>query len=230
MISFEQQLELFKIVGRELKERVECIAIGGNAMMFYGLKEATKDVDLVFTSREDLNKVKKALYDSGFEEKTNIKIFKNYETIDKKPVMMEGKETRFDLFCKEIICFKLSDTIIKRVKKVYAFENLTIKIASPEDIILLKSATERAKDREDAFEIIKNYNVRWNTIIEEAMHQTELEKPLFVVFLYEFLLELKEDFKADVPDNVLKTLLKMSEKEMIKRLKKKKNLNSKNLS
>ena len=219
MISFEQQLELFKIVGRELKERVECIAIGGNAMMFYGLKEATKDVDLVFTSREDLNKVKKALYDSGFEEKTNIKIFKNYETIDKKPVMMEGKETRFDLFCKEIICFKLSDTIIERVKKIYEFENLIIKVASPEDIVLLKSATERAKDREDVFEIIKNYNVKWNTIIEEAMHQTELDKPLFVVFLYEFLLELKEDFKADIPDEVLKTLLKMNEKEMVKRLK-----------
>jgi len=34
------------------------------------------------------------------------------------------------------------------------------------------------------------------------------------------LLELKENFKADIPDEILKTLLKISEKEMIKRLKK----------
>lgn len=221
MITFKQQIEFFNIIGRELNEKVECIAIGGNAMMFYGFKKLTKDVDLVFTNREDLNKVKKALYDSGFEEKTNIKIFKNYDVIDTKPIMMEGKETRFDLFCKEIICFKMSDSIINRIKESHEFGNLVIKVVSPEDIVLLKSATERVKDREDALEIIKNYNVKWNVIIEEAMHQTELDKPLFVVFLYEFLLELKEDFKADVPDNVFKELLKMCEKEMVKRFKKK---------
>ena len=54
------------------------------------------------------------------------------------------------------------------------------------------------------------------------MHQTELDKPLFVVFLYEFLLELKDDFKADIPEDVLKELLRMSEREMVKRLKRKK--------
>lgn len=222
MITFQQQIEFFNIIGRELNEKVECIAIGGNAMMFYGFKKLTKDVDLVFTNREDLNKVKKALYDSGFEEKTNIKIFKNYDVIDTKPIMMEGKETRFDLFCKEIICFKMSDSIIGRIKESHEFGNLVIKVVSPEDIILLKSATERVKDREDASELIKRFNIKWNVIVEEAMHQTELDKPLFVVFLYEFLLELKEDFKADVPDNVLKELLKMSEEEMVKRFRKKK--------
>jgi|SRR3989344_6049446 len=221
MIIFEEQLELFKILGKEMDEKVECIAIGENAMMFYGFKELTKDIDLVFVNRKELNDVKQALYKSGFEEKTNVKIFRNYEIINKKPVMMEGKETRFDLFCEEIICFKMSETIISRIKKVYEFDNLTIKVVSPEDIILLKSATERVKDRNDALEIINRTNVKWGVIIGEALHQTELDKPLFVVFLYEFLLELKEDFKAEIPDEVLKKLLKMSEEQMIKRLKKK---------
>src|SRR3989344_1675099 len=186
MITFEDQIKLFELIGNELNKKVECIAIGGNAMMFYNLKKSTKDVDLVFMNKDDLNKVKQALYNSGFKEKNDVTIFKNYEVIDKKPIMMEGKETRFDLFFEEIICFRISETIIDRVRKKYEFGNLIIKIVSPEDIILLKSATERIKDREDVFEIIKNYNVKWNTIIEEAMHQTELEKPLFVVFLYEF--------------------------------------------
>ena len=220
MITFEDQIKLFELIGNELNKKVECISIGGNAMMFYNLKKSTKDVDLVFMNKDDLNKVKQALYNSGFKEKNDVTIFKNYEVIDKKPIMMEGKETRFDLFFEEIICFRISETIIDRVRKKYEFGNLIIKIVSPEDIILLKSATERIKDREDAFEIIKNYNVKWNMIIEEAINQTKLDKPLFVVFLYEFLLELKENFKADIPDEILKTLLKISEKEMIKRLKK----------
>ena len=221
MINFKEQIELFEIIGKELDEKIECIAIGGTAMMFFNFKESTKDVDLVFTDRKQLNEVKLALDKSGFEEKANIEIFKNYEVIETKPIMMEGKKTRFDLFYKEIICFKMSETILSRIKESHEFGNLIIKVVSPEDIILLKSATERRKDRDDVSEIIKKANIKWDIIIKEALHQTELDKPLFVVFLYEFLLELKEDFKAEVPDNVLKELLKMSEKEMMKRLKKK---------
>jgi len=222
MISFEEQLSLFKIIGKELKRKVECIAIGGNAMMFYGFKGATKDVDLVFLNKKDLNEVKQALFNSGFKEKNNIKIFKNYEIIDTKPIMMEGAETRFDLFCNEIICFRMSESIINRIKEIHEFSNLVIKIVSPEDIILLKCATEREKDRVDAVEIIKKYNINWKVIMEESLHQTELNKPLFVVFLYEFLLELKEGFNMEIPKEVLETLLKKSEEEMIKRLKTKK--------
>src|SRR3989344_1130240 len=221
MISFKEQIELFEIIGKELNEETECFAVGGTAMMFYDLKDSTKDVDLVFTDRKSLNEVKFALDKSGFKEKTNVKIFRNYEVAETMPIMMEGKKTRFDLFYREIICFKLSETIIDRVKEVHEFGNLIVKIVSPEDIVLLKSATERKKDRDDASEIIRKANIKWDIIIKEAFHQTELNKPLFVVFLYDFLLELKEDFKAEIPDNILKELLKMSEKEMVKRLKKK---------
>jgi len=221
MISFKEQIELFEIIGKELNEETECFAVGGTAMMFYDLKDSTKDVDLVFTDRKSLNEVKFALDKSGFKEKTNVKIFRNYEVAETMPIMMEGKKTRFDLFYREIICFKLSETIIDRVKEVHEFGNLIVKIVSLEDIVLLKSATERKKDRDDASEIIRKANIKWDIIIKEAFHQTELNKPLFVVFLYDFLLELKEDFKAEIPDNILKELLKMSEKEMVKRLKKK---------
>ena len=221
MISFKEQIELFEIIGKELNEETECFAVGGTAMMFYDLKDSTKDVDLVFTDRKSLNEVKFALDKSGFKEKTNVKIFRNYEVAETMPIMMEGKKTRFDLFYREIICFKLSETIIDRVKEVHEFGNLIVKIVSLEDIVLLKSATERKKDRDDASEIIRKANIKWDIIIKEAFHQTELNKPLFVVFLYDFLLELKEDFKAEIPDNILKELLKMSENEMVKRLKKK---------
>ena len=41
---------------------------------------------------------------------------------------------------KEVIGFKISSSIIDRVKEVHEFGNLIIKTISPEDIILLKKA------------------------------------------------------------------------------------------
>lgn len=220
MINLDEQLELFKLIGRELDERVECLAIGGSAMMFYGAKETTKDVDLVFMDKKGFEKVKKALHDIGFDEKKNIvRIFKHYDIAEKKPIMMEGRDTRFDLFLKEVISFEISPTILERVKEIHEFENLIIKTISPEDIILLKCATERKKDRDDAAELIKRFKIDWDIVIKESIHQTEIGGDVFPAFLFEFLIELKEDFKVDVPKEVIRKLMKIAEKIMIEKIK-----------
>ena len=207
MITFKEQVELFKLIGRELRKKIECFAIGGSAMMFYGAKETTKDVDLVFIKKEDFNLMKKTLYKIGFNEKKNIaKIFEHYEVAEKKPVMMEGRDTRFDLFLEEVISFKISDSIMERAKEIHEFGNLIIKTISPEDIILLKCATEREKDREDAFELIKRFNIDWDVMIKESLHQTKIGGDVFPVFLFDFLFELKNKLKADVPDKILEKI------------------------
>jgi len=222
MIDFDEQLGFFKLIGNELKKKVECYAIGGSAMMFYGAKLDTKDVDLVFLDEKELELVKNVLLHSGFDEKkVLIKIFKRYEETKNKPVMMVRKEERFDLFFKEIITFKMSDTIIERVKEIHEFGNLIVKIVSAEDIILLKSATEREKDRYDALKLMEKFDINWDVIIEESVNQTKLESYLFPIFLYDFLEELKEDFKADVPKKVLDEVRKISEKMLVEYMKKK---------
>lgn len=223
MITFDEQLELFKVIGKELNNKIICFAIGGNAMMFYGAKEETKDVDLVFLNKKDLEEVKKVLYDSGFEDKKNlIKIFRHYEIVEREntPVMMVRKQERIDLFVKKVITFEISDTIIERVRETHEFDNLIIKVVSPEDIILMKSATERKKDRIDALSLIEKFNISWNIVVEESINQTKLERELFPVFLYDFLTELKEDLKADIPKEVIDKIRKIGEEMMIKRLKK----------
>lgn len=222
MITFKEQLELFKIIGEVLKERAECVAIGGSAMMFHGTKDKTKDVDLVFLKEKDRNEVKKALYSSGFDEKIFKSIFAHYKIAKEKPIMMEGKDTRFDLFLKEIISFKMTDSILERIKEIHEFGKLIVKVIIPEDVILLKCATDREKDRIDAFNILKKFNINWEIIIQESINQTRNGKKIFPVFLYDFLLELKEDLKADVPDRVIKEIRKISEKEMINTLGKQK--------
>ena len=214
MINLEEQIGLFKIIGGQLKNRVECIAIGGSAMMFYGAKNATKDVDLVFSKKEDLDSVKNILYNSGFDERKNIKgIFREDENAG-KPVMMDGKETRFDLFLNEVIGFKIHKDTIERIREIHDFGNLIVKTASPEDILMMKGCTERERDRDDATELIRKFNLNWNIIISETSEQTKIGIAAFPLLLYDFLTELRNNFKVYVPKNITKELLIIAEKRL----------------
>ena len=211
MITFDEQVDFFRIIGKELKLRVVCYVIGGSAMMFYGAKVNTKDVDLVFLEESELESVKKALYNMGFDEKQSVvKIFRRYEKARNTPVMMIGRENRFDLFLREIITMKMSENIVERAKQVHEFDNFIVKVIAPEYIFLLKSATEREKDRADALSLIQRFKLDWKIIVEESMHQTKLGQHLFPVYLFDFLYELKEDLKAEIPAQVLKDVRKMA--------------------
>ncbi len=220
MINQEEQISLFKIIGTQLRNRIECIVIGGSAMMFYGAKGATKDVDLVFLKKEDLDSVKKVLFDSGFNEKNNIKGIFREDGGTSKPAMMESPQTRFDLFLNEVIGFRIHEKTIERLREVHEFGNLIVKTASPEDILMMKGCTEREKDRDDASEIIKRFNINWNIILGEVEKQAKIGIVAFPLLLYEFLTELRENYKLDVPKNITDELIKIAEK-MLKELRKK---------
>jgi len=214
MINLEEQIGLFKIIGGQLKNKVESIAIGGSAMMFYGAKNATKDVDLVFSKKEDLDDVKNILYNSGFDERKNIKgIFREDESAG-KPVMMDGKDTRFDLFLNEVIGFKIHKDTIERIKEIHEFGNLVVKTASPEDILMMKGCTERERDRDDAAELVRRFNIDWNIVISEASKQTKIGIAAFPLLIYDFLTELKENFKVDIPKSVVKELIAIAGKRI----------------
>ena len=224
MVKINEQSQLFEIIGNDLKEKINCYVIGGSAMLFYGAKVDTKDVDLVFLKKRDLEKIKEILEKISFKDKIElVKIFRRYEDGKNRPIMMVGNNgERIDLFFKEIITFEMSNTIVDRVREIHEFNNLIINVVSPEDIILLKCATEREKDRFDALSLIEKFKINWNVIIEEAINQTKLESNIFPVFLFDFLYELKEDFKANIPKEVLDKIRKISEEMMIKRIKKNK--------
>ena len=220
MINLQEQISLFKIIGSQLKNKVECVAIGGSALMFYGAKITTKDVDLVLLKREDLETVKNVLFHSGFDERKNIKgIFREDEDMV-KPIMMGGKDTRFDLFLNEVIGFKIHEKTIERIKEVHEFGNFKVNIASPEDILMMKGCTEREKDRDDAAELIKKFNINWDIILDETSNQAKIGIAAFPILLYDFLTEIRDNYKLDVPKKITKELLSIASKR-IKELRKK---------
>jgi len=206
MLGFESQKRLFELIGKTLDKKLKCLVIGGSAMLFYSFtKTVTKDVDLVVASENDRKTLAKTLERIGFKSKV---------VLPKKgdPVRLESNDTVLDLFSGYIFRIKVSEGILSRVTERIEFGNLIVKVASPEDIILSKSMTDRMGDREDAASIIKEKNVDWNAIIDEVEWQS-MNNPnvAFGVYLFDFLDDLVHDLKADVPRNAIKRVTEIYE-------------------
>ena len=218
MINLEQQNELFKVLGEKLKKRIECYVIGGSAMMYHGMKPSTKDIDLVFDHEKDREEVEKILKNIGYKEReTRVIYFGKKNT----PLLLQRDEARFDLFLNKIISTVLSEGMKERVELIYEYDDLIVKVISPEDIIITKCATERAGDRKDAAEIIKKVTIKWDQVIEESIYQASVTPYIFPVFLFDFLEELKEDLKAEIPKKILDEIRKIGEDMMEEKLQKK---------
>jgi len=185
MISVEDQQSLLLNISRRIKEPINVYAIGGTAMMFLWFKDATLDIDLVFKDSSDKEIFKKALIEIGYQPLDTIKI---YGTKNNHPEMFTLGDERFDLFVGEVIDFIFSESMQKRAQDTHQYgENLILKIANPHDIILMKCATDRQKDMDDARRIINNTKIDWELLIEEAKVQIDLGKHQAAFELGEFL-------------------------------------------
>lgn len=216
MTGIKEQEDIFKLIGSSLKKKIECFVIGGSAMLYYKLKEATKDIDIVLLKENERIYVLKMMKNLGYTERNSKILYVNKKNV---PILLQRGQDRFDLFNRKIINLRFSDGMVNRVNLVYEYGNLTAKIVSREDIIMLKCATDRAGDRLDAANIIKSANINWNVLIEESINQMNLIGDLIPLNLYDFLLELKEDLQVEVPDDFLKKLEIKCEEVLTKKLK-----------
>ena len=216
MTTLEEQNNLFELIGEKLKKSMECFVVGGSAMLYYGAKNLTKDIDAVFNNKEDRGKFIKILEDLGFKERQAKFLYFEKKNV---PILMQRENDRLDLFYDKIIDMKFTETIKERAAKVYEYASLIVKVIAPEDIILLKCATERAGDRLDALELVKKLNINWEIIINESLNQTKIGGDAYPVLLFDFLSELKEDLKADIPNEVIRRTRKIAEDTIIKKVK-----------
>ena len=160
MISIDQQQKLLLNVSRRLKKKVTAYAIGGTAMMFLGFKDATLDIDLVFENKQDRDMFKEAIKSLGYQDMDGIKV---YGAKMNQPEMFRLNDERFDLFINDVIDFVFSDNMQKRAEQIHQFgDTLVLRIANPHDMILMKCATDRQKDADDARRIIERTKIDWN--------------------------------------------------------------------
>jgi len=204
MISeFKQIEELFNEIDKNLTNKVNVYIIGGAALLFEGLKPATKDIDLILKDEDELNFFNKSLIAINFREENPSEIYKKME-LNK---IMVRDDYRIDAFLKKVCKkFALSDDMVKRSDEILNLKNISVNKCSNEDIFLFKSMTERPGDLEDCIELIKK-GLNWNEIKDEMINQIKTNgEDIWITWIGERL-DLLIDKGLTIP--VMKDINKM---------------------
>lgn len=193
MINTKDQEELFKLISHYLNNNIDCYAIGGTAMMFYGYKNTTKDIDLVFKNMQDRTVFCSAIKELGYTSKAIGNIYdKKRKEVFSKPIIFSRGEERFDLFIKTVFGFKLNFSNFVQKHDFFGKYEISLSVPNKELLILLKSITNREKDYEDIEEIIKIEKIiNWDFIVEEAIMQKN-NIPWILIDLEETMQKLRK--------------------------------------
>ncbi len=197
MVTYEDQTEIFNLISKTIARDLECYAFGGTAMMFYGYKDETKDIDLLFEKEDERNEFIRVLKKLGFTEKNPFKIFIPEKLREKNvPLMYMRGENRFDLFVKKIFKTILSPKMKEDLYAVHDFKNkhnFRVNVLNKEFIVMLKAVTERDRDFEDILTIVnREKNFDWQYLIDEVIWQHKHEDSWVLLDTEKMIKELKQ--------------------------------------
>jgi len=152
-------------------------------MCWHGLKNATKDADVIFLTKREAEAFKKALLASGFIENEVVNIDREYVDMNTFGIFDEVKQTpldeefipgiRIDVFLKKVCgVFHFSEGMQKRCIRGFKSGKMVNMICAPEDVFLFKSVTSRERDLEDMNSIFKR-GLDWDAVKDELKGQLE---------------------------------------------------------
>lgn len=203
MFNKEELDNLLVKIGSKIKKQIKIYMIGGCALSFKGLKLATKDIDIIITSKEDFQVFDNSMKENGFESGSDGE----NDFYATALAVYRKDESRIDVFLKQVgkMLF-LSESMIKRAKECKTYGNLIVYLVSNEDIFLFKAMTSREGDVYDCDRLMKegiDYKIVYNEIVE----QSKSGKKWFF-WVYESLCRL-ENY------NKIKTLMKNKVFELV---------------
>ena len=100
MFKKESIIQLLEKIGSTLSVKVRVYMIGGGALSLKGLKEATKDIDLVLSDRKALYPIKKCFEKIGY--KIDKGLFKEQVYKDAVFVFFDKSDSRIDIIVEMI--------------------------------------------------------------------------------------------------------------------------------
>jgi len=160
--------ELFGVlreVSKNLDRQVNAYLIGGLAMMHYGLKVTTKDVDVVLKDESDEGVFVRALGSCGFKSVDNVS--EEYKAIGATTIVERSDGMRFDIFvgrvCRKL---KLTEGMEQRAKTLGLPGDLQLMATAPMDIFLFKSVTDRPDDLAD-MALLTGLGLEWDSMVDE---------------------------------------------------------------
>lgn len=211
MITYDDQADLFKIISSSMKKDISCYAFGGTAMMFYGYKDETKDIDLLFEDENSRKIFIDCILSQGFKESSPFNIYVPEKLCDKNRLLMFSRDDfRFDLFVNKIFKTRLSPRMKEDLFAVQDYninKNFRVNVLRKEHIVLLKAATDRDKDFEDIVTILKKEkDFDWQYLLDETIWQSKNGNSWAILDVEKMLKELKS--YVFVPEKYLKQLYK----------------------
>ena len=188
--------EAFQKVGAILAKPLTVYLLGGGAMCFRSQKAGTKDLDLVFTSREDFRDFASAIEKIGFTEAKQVET--EYADMMAAGIWRNKDDFRMDLFVNTVCrALSLSEKMVKRSELLNEYGKLVVKLVSNEDVILFKGITERPDDTNDIAAIIRRSDINWNAVFEECVAQSK-STPWYGLLADKFA-DIEERHKISVP-------------------------------
>ncbi len=197
MISYDDQMDLFRLISDGIERDIELWAFGGNAMMFYGYKDETKDIDLLFDEVAERAEFISAIEKIGFVEGGLRNIYVPEKLRDKhKPLIYFRYDIRFDLFFKKVFKTLISPKMKEDLFAIHDFKgknNLRVKVLRKEHIVLLKAVTERQNDFDDIRTIVsKEKRFDWPYLVDEAIWQHRHGDSWILLDVEKMMKELKK--------------------------------------
>lgn len=195
----EEVNSLFEDLGKNLDRTIQILLIGGAAMLELRLKDSTKDIDVVCGSKEDKELLLLAAGRLGFElvgpQARHVRLGVNR-------IAVKGKRN-LDIFAGKISYdFELSETMWQRAKVSKIFDNLVVRDASAEDVLIMKLIANREGDADDCAALI-GYGLDFDVIYDEIERQYrkpgELEQKIWITYIEEGIGRQEEEFRMKVP-------------------------------
>ena len=185
-------------VGETLDDRVDAYLLGGANLILRGLKDTTKDIDVVLEDREAFLALVDALQDLGYQERRDLEDV--YEQLAPNLVLEQEGFPRWDIFVDVVAdALHLTGGMEERSEGERVFENLHLHLLSLTDIFVFKAVTDREGDLEDAALIARQGAVDWQQVLDEVERQEEQTGQYFSFAVLDTLDLLADRYGIEAP-------------------------------
>jgi len=210
--SKEYVLEELDLLASKITVQIRLFIIGGLGLINFGLKEATKDVDVVVQSRRELYALTRGLRSLGYGPLSPSLISRPYKKMEASRILENNDGFRWDIFLNQISgALVFSKGMASRSTSFYGKGPLKASLASKEDLFLLKGITEREADLDD-MRLLAETGLDWRTIEQECKNQSTSSGRLWENALLQNLIDLRE--RHNIRSPIEQTLQKVVEERL----------------
>jgi predicted nucleotidyltransferase len=197
--SKEEVEEILRSLGDLLDEPVAFLVIGGAAMLEYGLKDVTKDIDLVCKDQEGKERLLEAARALDF---LVVGPEKRHARLGLDRVAIKGGHT-LDIFGGRISYdFGLSEAMWSRGRGSKILGRAEVRYAALEDIFILKLIANRERDIEDCASLTPaglDFEVVYSEVEAQYGQPGNVEEKIWLTYLEEGMGRLEEEFRLAIP-------------------------------